>query len=82
MIYSSYQIKYYGVEYTINVHICDEGMYYYDISYPGNCESSDNGKDYTTIIDCVYDAITEICDGDESGVKILIRDIKLDEILN
>lgn len=74
--HSEYHIKYLGIEYIIQIYICED-IYYYSVIYPGNFEISDNGK----MPDCLYDAIEE-GDDDKEGVKILMRDIKLDEILN
>lgn len=79
--HSEYHIKYLGIEYIIQIYTIED-IYYYSIKYPGNFEISDNGQIFTNIPDCLNSAIEEICDDDKEGFKILMRDIKLDEILN
>ena len=77
----TYQIIYNGEKFDIVVNT-DGNDYYYSIVLSGDTEGSDSDEIFTTILDAIYAAIDEICDGDESGKTILKRDTKLDEILN
>lgn len=76
-----YQIIYNGERFDIVVNP-DDKDYYYSIVLSDDIEGSDSEKTFNTILDAIYAAIDEICDGDDSGKTILKRDIKLDEILN
>jgi hypothetical protein len=81
---ASYDIKYKDIEYTITIFKSAD-HYFYEIEcgfiFTSSDEEDSHRVVYETPLDATFAAIRDICEGEESVVKKLIREIKLEEIL-
>lgn len=79
-----YQIKYMGFEYDIII-FKDDDKYSFEIQFPGGCYESLDVDDmivYSSIMEAIDSAVNLICEDDKKSAIKILREIKLEELID
>lgn len=74
-----FKIKYKGSVVRLSIYQ-ENSNWYYSIEYPGDMAGSEQETDCKSRNEVINLAIADICDNDESDIKILRREILISEI--